>query len=198
MTIIIDYQVLFNLLLLKSQKSPPSSQSQHVVVEKLSYHCRTAQHSTAQRNQPCTKQRSTYVPVRVRQRKQPDRGGESSSICGSLFSNPAEKSNLPGGAKEMYDHKQLVMIREALAFRCYILIYLSYIFVRCMHAASGLFSWSMELLAFACRQFARTVIMDLCPLHSHGYVYWCFLVSERRGRKPPAERSALYHLLVTD
>ena len=157
------------------------------------------QHTTAQqRNQPCTKQRSTDVPVRVRQRKQPDRGGESSSICGSLFSNPAEKSNLPGGAKEMYDHKQLVMIREALAFRCYILIYLSYIFVRCMHAASGLFSWSMELLAFACRQFARTVIMDLCPLHSHGYVYWCFLVSERRGRKPPAERSALYHLLVTD
>ena len=31
---------------------------------------------------------------------------------------------------------------------------LSYIFVRCMHAASELFSWSMELLAFANRQFA--------------------------------------------
>ena len=30
-------------------------------------------HSTAQRNQPCTKQRSTYVPIRARQRKQADR-----------------------------------------------------------------------------------------------------------------------------
>ena len=37
----------------------------------------TAQHSTAQRNQPCTKQRSNYVPIRARQRKQADRVGES-------------------------------------------------------------------------------------------------------------------------
>ena len=30
-------------------------------------------HSAAQRNQPCTKQQSTYVPIRARQRKQADR-----------------------------------------------------------------------------------------------------------------------------
>ena len=40
--------------------------------------------STAQRNQPCTKERSTYVPTRVRQRKQADRVGESQHVVERL------------------------------------------------------------------------------------------------------------------
>ena len=58
-------------------------------------------------------------------------------------------------------------------------------FVHIHIPTSGLFSWNMELLAVSSRQFG----MDLCPLHSHVLF---FLVSDRSGRKPPAERSAMY------
>ena len=57
-------------------------------------------------------------------------------------------------------------------------------------AVSGLVSSSMELLAFACHQFAPKIVY-LCPLHSH---YVLLLMSERSGRrKMPMERSALYN-----
>ena len=39
-----------------------------------------AKHSTAQCNQPCTKQQTKYVPIRARQRKQADRVGESQHV----------------------------------------------------------------------------------------------------------------------
>ena len=60
----------------------------HVVFEHLVLYCSTAstaQHSTAERNQPVQKPQSKYVPIRARQRQQADRVGESqhmsSSIC---------------------------------------------------------------------------------------------------------------------
>ena len=45
-------------------------------------------------------------------------------------------------------------------------------------------------------KFHLIIVMDVCPLRSHVYVL--FFVSERSGRKPPAERSALHiiHIFV--
>ena len=59
-----------------------------------------------------------------------------------------------------------------------------------MHATSGLFSWSMEPLASASRQFAP----DSEPLSPSFTLLRFFLsfVRERSGRKPPAERNAFY------
>ena len=48
-----------------------------------------------------------------------------------------------------------------------------------MHAASGLFSWSMEILAFASRQFAPKIV-DL-SVRSIRILFYS-LVSERSGR----------------
>ena len=59
--------------------------------------------STAQRNQPCTKQRSAYVPIRVRQRKQADRVCKSQHVDEYLqlavFSKPTKNRNLLGQKK---------------------------------------------------------------------------------------------------
>ena len=59
-----------------------------------------------------------------------------------------------------------------------------------MRAASGLFPWNMELLAFASHQFARNARPLSASFTMFSFYY--FLVSERSGRKPPAERSALH------
>ena len=87
------------LVLLKSQNSTPSSYEGSASMLPSSIYRR----STAQRNQPCTKQRSTHVPVRVRQRKQADRLGESKHIVEHLqrvvFSNPAKKIDIRRGKK---------------------------------------------------------------------------------------------------
>ena len=53
-----------------------------------------------------------------------------------------------------------------------------------MHAASGFFSWSIEVLAFASRQFAPK-ITDLCPLHSFFSVFPG--ASAAAGSRPPGE-----------
>ena len=63
-----------------NHKSPPSSYSYGMLSSSI-------YHSTAQRNQPCTKQRSTYTPIKVRQRKQADRVGESQHVVEHLFCN---------------------------------------------------------------------------------------------------------------
>ena len=52
-----------------------------------------------------------------------------------------------------------------------------------MHAASALLSWSMELLPFAIRQFARKIV--------NVYVHFIRILSES-----PAERSALYTMQI--
>ena len=38
-----------------------------------------------------------------------------------------------------------------------------------MHAASGLFSWSIQLLAFL-QVVSLHLVMYLCPLHSHAFI----------------------------
>ena len=60
-----------------------------------------------------------------------------------------------------------------------------------MHAASGLLSLSMELLALASRQCAPNIVDVFVRFVRTPYNFILFLVSERSGRwKPPAERSA--------
>ena len=46
-----------------------------------------------------------------------------------------------------------------------------------MHAASGLLSWTMELLSFATRQFALTTMVSVRFINSHFVQF--FLASER-------------------
>ena len=60
-----------------------------------------------------------------------------------------------------------------------------------MHAASGLFSWSMELLAFASRLFAPKMLEHLLMLLHLSFR--SILPCERAYRaEPPDTRSALY------
>ena len=74
-------------------------------------------HSTAQRNQPCTKQRSTYVPIRVRQWKQADSVGDSQDVVEhqqlAVFSKPTKISKTVRPKNETLlikqKHKQLLM-----------------------------------------------------------------------------------------
>ena len=129
-------------------------------------------HSTAERDQPSTKHRSTCVPFRVRQRKQADRVGASMSssiyLQFAAFSKQKKKSksappkNNTTTSRGWYE-KDLPIF--PISTRYNTLLSLSYIFLWCKRASSGLLFWSMQLLAFASRQFAPN--LDLCPLHSH-------------------------------
>ena len=67
------------LLLLKSQKNTHTQ-----LLRRVSMLATGIYHSTAHRNQPCTKQRSTYVPIRVRQRRQADRVCENQQVVEHL------------------------------------------------------------------------------------------------------------------
>ena len=83
-----------------------------------------------------------------------------------------------------------------ISIRYNTLLSLSYtsLYGACMHAAAGLLSWSMELLAFASRLFSvctQLLLTSVRLIHT-SFLLYDFLVSERSGRKPPAERSALY------
>ena len=57
-----------------------------------------------------------------------------------------------------------------------------------MHAASRLFSWTMELLAFASRLFAPTYYISDSDCHSIPF----FLASEGIGGNRPLREAPLY------
>ena len=116
------------------------------------------QHSTAQSAR--TKPQSKYVPIRVRRRKQTE-------LVDNLHSTLSSKSerryrNLPG----LYNHSHSTgVMREGFACSFELNNNMqhcsfspSFLCNSCMHAASELLSWSMELLAFASRQFAPKVV----------------------------------------
>ena len=67
------------------------------------------QHSTAQRNQPSTKQQTKYVPIRARQRKLADRAGENQNVAGRVYSSlrfqNEEIKNIPGLKQCTTSHK---------------------------------------------------------------------------------------------
>ena len=123
-------------------------------------------HSTAQRNQPCTKQRSKYVPIRVRQPKQADKAGESQHAVEHLFaarnvfSKSTKKSEsarpTPLRPQAAGDLRTIFLHSFPISIRYNTRLSPSYIFARCMHAAFRLFWWRAELLAFASRQLAPT------------------------------------------
>ena len=75
-----------HLLLLKSQKR---TQLLELACCRRASIASTAQHSTAQHStaQPYTKQHSTFVPIRARQRKKPDRVG--ASMSSSIYTSTA-------------------------------------------------------------------------------------------------------------
>ena len=93
-------------LLLKPQKK-------HTQLLELAC-CRAStlpQHSTAQRSQPCTEQRSTHAPIRERQqRKQADRIGDSQHVVEHRKSVRSKKT---------YGHKQPNDARRIRRLNCF-------------------------------------------------------------------------------
>ena len=113
-------------------------------------------HSTARHNQPCTKQRQ-YVPTRARQRNQQDRISESYHVAEHLHSLLCSQNKqieiFPEKCRTTHKTAdEAGVMREGLALmsslnkiqHCFFSPF--FLCIPYMHAASGLFSWSMELL----------------------------------------------------
>ena len=105
----------------------------------------------------------------------------SSSICSSLCYHKYRRNpNVPGrnhytATRSWWFGKGLLLFISNLCtlYRSSCSPFsLSYIFVCCMHAAAGLFSWSMGLLAFASGQFAP----NYGPL-SASFTWFYFIIS---------------------
>ena len=74
-------------------------------------------------------------------------------LCSSLrCQNERRNRNLPGLQKYTTFHKS--SLADVMLHVTCTLLFLSVLSISSMHAASGLFSWTMELLAFASRHFA--------------------------------------------
>ena len=137
----------------------------------------TAQHSVAQRNQPCTKQQHKLHESATTQAGWQS-WREPSSWC------DARRVLLAFSSKSHQIPTTTLFLRPLCLLQ---------------HVASGSFFWSMELSPSLCRQSACN-IMDpysrgtLCPLHSHLVIL--SLLRERSGRqKPFGERIALRYIL---
>ena len=115
-------------------------------------------HTKARRNQPCTNQQRNYVPTRARQRKQADRVDEREHVVEHLHSslrsqNERRNRNLPGKNIQPLTRQQLKLVWRANnsplfpISRKYKTTFFSpsFLCISYMHAASWLFSWSMEL-----------------------------------------------------
>ena len=100
------------------------------------------------------------------------------------FSKRTKKSKSARSTKIYnYSHSAGVM-HEGLAFSFDLFFLSFFLCISYMHAASGLLSWSMELLAFASRRYA--------PKGVDPSVHFIGILSRRSGRRnPPAELIAL-------
>ena len=99
--------------------------------------------------------------------------------------------NLPNLAKQNVKYVSLEMTLCWGDGACTLLYFLPVLSISSMLEASGLFSWTIALLAFASRQFAPKS-MDLSARFIHSHFVKFFLVNERSGRrKPPAVRTVL-------
>ena len=156
------------------------------------------------------------MPIRTRQRKHVDRVGRGPAYVLHLYSarcvlkTDQEIDIFPAHSKIQTNHslqqRLADVMREGNAFISNPMMKVQYCFflsVLCMyqymHAASGLFSWSMELLAFASRQLAPEIGDNSVRfIYILFYYQVCiYLVSERSGRrKPPVERSVLIIYMV--
>ena len=154
--------------------------------------------STAQRNQPGTKPQSKNVRADQSATTQACRQSlrEPAHVVERLFIQHAEFSKRTKKSKISPAYKNYNYCTYTALVWCAkdlplvsILMYkvqpcaLSpplFVCISYMHAASGLLSWSMELLPFfASRQFVPIIVELLCPLHSLFVLF--FLVSERTG-----------------
>ena len=141
---------------------------------------------TAQRNQPQSSEART-CRSECGNRNQADRVGKeracrvSATRC--VLKTKRRNRNLPGrNVYSVYNHKQaggawsICLYLFPISTRYSTLLSFSFVRIRMMHAcgASGLFSWTMELLAFASRQFAPSIcpnlIMVWYSLRSHCFV----------------------------
>ena len=98
-----------------------------------------------------------------------DRAGSSQHVGEHLYSslcslNERRNQNLPG-VQKAYNHSQSSFSRCDARLCLFFNIYKihcsfpsSFVCISCMHAASELFSWSTELLAFASRQVAPNIV----------------------------------------
>ena len=140
--------------------------------------------------------------TRTRQHKQADRISESQAFHRAFTARCFFKTNEEIEICPTYKHTQPLTSISCDARRTFFGVYFVFSisirsnavllslrpFYFAQPAASGEYSWSMELLAFATRQFAPKT-MDLSVRFTHIFVLF-FFVSERSGRrKPPAERS---------
>ena len=149
----------------------------------------TVQHSAVN---PRNTQQIKYAPIRARQRRRADGVGSRQHIAEHTYNSLCSQNERIIEICSAYKNIAAGgVMREGFACT---LLFLSVLSISSMHAASGLFLWTTELLAFACQQFAPK-IMDLSVRFIHSHFVQFFLVSGRSGRrKPPAERSALYRL----
>ena len=151
-------------------------------------------HSTARRNRPCAKQQSKVRAVQSAT-KQASRQSWRELVRRraytqlAAFSKRRKKSK---SARQKYatTHKsaEAGVMREGPTFISNLnetqhgsfspsFLCISYEY---MHAASGLFSWSMELLNFASRHFVSKIV-DLSVQFIRVLFYIFFLVSQRSG-----------------
>ena len=125
--------------------------------------------------QKASKQVQHYVPIRVR--PQANRVGESQHMPSSIYTarrvlkRNEEIEVCPAYKIQTYAnvHKQLLKLVCDVASRK--LLFLSVLSISSVHAAActGLFSWTMELLAFARRQFSLCTQNHGYPLHSFAF-----------------------------
>ena len=134
----------------------------------------TAQHSTAQSTRTSSKP-STRRSKRNNASKQTElaRASMSSSIYTApcVLKTNEEIEVCPAYKIQTYAnvHKQLLKLVCDVASRK--LLFLSVLSISSVHAAActGLFSWTMELLAFARRQFSLCTQNHGYPLHSFAF-----------------------------
>ena len=127
--------------------------------------------STAQCSQPA--QAAKEVRPDQSATTQASRRNWLESACGrafiqlAVFSNEQRNQNLLR-LQKTYIHSQSILasvMREGFACT---LLFFSILFISSMHAASNLFSYAMEILAFASRQFAPKIMdLSVCFIHSH-------------------------------
>ena len=170
---------------------------EHVVEHLTSTTAPQEQHSTAQ-STPTSSKASTRRSERDNASKQTElaRATMSSSIYTArcVLKTNEEIEICPAYKTYTSTIRKSSLAGVMLPVHCRTLPFLSVLFSSSMRAAPTLFSWTMELLPSASRQFApKTMDLSVRSVHSHLALF--FLVSGRRGRrKLPAERSALYTL----
>lgn len=156
--------------------------------------------STAQPSQPAHATKHVRAD-REWQRKEADRVGSSLHAAGhgynslrcqnAAVSKRTMKSKSARQTNHTTTHKAAYEYIWCCDVACALLFFLSILSYSSIHPASESFTGTMELLAFAIRQFAPKT-MDLSVCFTRSLFVPTFIVRKRCGRrKPPPERSAL-------